>query len=102
MPLQLRQEVAGAYDGTRHELREETQVEREVEQIAAKRHLPPVYVNQITYGLKREERDADGQHERVQERQVAEQAGFRAARHGRQPFIDEAVQEIGVFEVRQQ
>ena len=58
--LELGQELAGADDRTGHEVREERDVDREVEEVH-RLDLAPVDVDDVAHRLEREERDADRQ-----------------------------------------
>ena len=62
MPLvDLLRDGGVAHDGTGDELREEGDVERELERVALHRGVAAVHVNDVAQALKGEEGDADGQ-----------------------------------------
>ncbi len=61
--LDLRQQVDGPHDRAGHEVREETDEQREVPEIPRRLELAPVDVDRVAHRLEREERDADGQHD---------------------------------------
>ena len=58
---QLLVDIVVADDGAGDELREKRDVEHHVQQIALRRHIAPVHVDDVGDGLERVERDAHGQ-----------------------------------------
>ena len=86
----LRDEVAGAHDGSRHQLREERHIEGIVEQRVERTNLATIHVDGVAQRLEGEERDSHGQ----EDAQVAEMTA-RELRH-------DVPEEVGVFEVGQQ
>ena len=50
-------------DRTRHELREESDVQRVIERIACRRHFAAVDIDDVADRLERVERYSDGQHD---------------------------------------
>ena len=58
---QLREQVAGAFDGPRHQLREQRHKRRVADEAGFFFHVAAVEVNAVAHGLEDEERDADRQ-----------------------------------------
>src|SRR5690606_19371554 len=62
-PPELREELLGPDDRPRDELREERDVRRELEDVAARRDAPPVDIDRVAEGLKRIKRDPGGENQ---------------------------------------
>jgi hypothetical protein len=62
---ELRQELLGARDRPRHQLREEGQVERDVQEVPMGRERAAVDVDHVGDGVEGVERDAERQHHRA-------------------------------------
>ncbi len=91
----LRQEIAGAHDGTGDQVREERDEQEEVSQVALGRHLPPIHVHHVADGLKSVERDAHGQ-DHAQQRQR------RRAARAVQQLLERVEKEIDILEISEQ
>ena len=92
----LRQEVAGADDGSGDEVREEEDEQHEVGQVALGRHAAAVDVHDIIDRLEGVEGDADGGEDLPA---AASEAADAAAV---QRFQERAEEEIGIFEIAEQ
>lgn len=68
-PRELRQEVPGAHDRSRHELRKEGHVEEHVERVAAHRDIAAINIGDVGDAMKGEKRDADRQQD-LEKRQL--------------------------------
>ena len=63
--VQLRDELVGPHDRTCHQLREEADVEAEVEDVADRRDALAVDIHDVADGLEGIERDAHGQQDDI-------------------------------------
>ena len=83
--VQLRNEFAGAHNRAGDALREETQVEAEIEEVPNRVNLAPLDVDDVADGLEGEERDADRKedapagedvlHEKIRSQHAVHQVG---------------------------
>ena len=63
LSLKLRKEVSGSFDGACNQLREETDIGKELDDVVSGRQFLLVNVNRITEGLERIEADSDRQND---------------------------------------
>ena len=108
LAVELRDEVAGFYDRSGHQLGEERDVETEIEQVAHRFYQSPVHVGRIADDLERVEGDSHGQDDAVYaEERLAEQPvalGSQQVGHlegGAAYGIHQVREEVGILEVAQ-
>ena len=101
--MELRQQMPGALDRARHELREEADERGEAEEVALAMHVAQVEIDGVAQRLEGEERDAD--REQVLKAERHERGGIGQLQRDMEPGED-AVQvlrnEAGVLEEEQQ
>mgnify|MGYP003672315327 CR=1 FL=1 len=68
-PVELRQQVRGPHDRSRHQMREEAHQQHHIQQRARHRRLAPIHIDHIADALEGEEADPDRQ-DHLQQRQV--------------------------------
>ena len=108
LAVELRDEVAGFYDRSGHQLGEERDVETEIEQVAHRFHQPAVHIGRIADDLERVEGDSHGQDDAVYaEERLAEQPvalGSQQVGHlegGAAYGIHQVREKVGILEVAQ-
>ena len=107
--VELRNELAGTHNGTCHQLREEADVETEVQQISHRFYLAFVHIDGVADHLEGEERNAYGKHNLVHaellsagERVANPCKGIEHVQLTTENVIHHVGEEVGVLEVAQQ
>src|SRR5579859_4528083 len=95
LPLELREEIAGSFDGARHQLRKEGYEGQVVDEACRRSDLAAVDVDHVTQGL--EGVEADARREQDAERERVQAPPHRVGEHG-----DRDGEEIEVLEESQQ
>ena len=104
--MQLRDELTGPHDGTGHQLREETDIEAEIEDVAHRLDAPAIHIHDVADGLEGIEGDAYRQQDDIDAEAVAARDLIAHPREDvehteleARQVVDDIGQEIGIFEV---